>query len=202
MTKQPFKTNTLIHDLRVELRPIAELKHFANNARTHSKKQIRQIAESIKTFGFVNPVIVVEDDQIIAGHGRVEAAKLLKLDEVPTIRLEHLSESERRAYILADNRLAELAGWDEEILAIELQHLLDFDLDFDISVTGFDTPEIDMLILGHEPEHDEYDDLPDIDESGPIISMPGDLWHLGKHRIICGDCQDPNIIDVLMVLLE
>jgi len=198
MTKQPFKAGTLIHDLRVELVPISQLKHYTNNARTHSKKQIRQIAESIKTFGFVNPVLIVEDDNIIAGHGRIEAAMLLKLDEVPTIRLEHLSESERQAYILADNRLAELAGWDEDILAIELQHLMDFDLDFDISVTGFETPEIDLLIQGLEPEHDKYDDLPDIDESGPIISMPGDIWHLGKHRIICGDSRDSNVFDELI----
>ena len=149
----------LMLNLNVEIRPISQLNHYTNNARTHSKKQIRQIAESIKTFGFVNPVLVDENDKIIAGHGRVKAANLLKLDEVPTIRLEHLSESERRAYILADNRLAELADWDNEILAIELQHLMDFDLDFDINVTGFQTAEIDLLIQGLEPEHDEYDEL-------------------------------------------
>lgn len=198
MNTQPFKVSTLIHDLRIELRPVSLLKRYSDNARRHSKKQIRQIAESIKTFGFVNPVLVDENDVMIAGHGRVEAAKLLNLNEVPTIRLEHLSESERRAYILADNRLAELADWDNEILAIELQHLLDFDLVFDISVTGFETPKIDMLIQGQEPEHDSYDDQPDIDENMPIVSVAGDLWRLGKHRIICGDCRDPNTIDVLM----
>ena len=198
MTKQPHRADTLIRDLRVELRPITQLKPYSHNARTHSKKQISQIAESIKAFGFVNPVLIDEDDYIIAGHGRVKAAMLLNLAEVPTIRLKHLTESERRAYILADNRLAELAGWDDEILAIELQHLLDFDLEFNISVIGFETPEIDMLIRGLETEPNADDELPDIDDSVPIISKLGDLWCAGPHRLVCGDCQDPKVMDKLM----
>ena len=132
--------------IAIEQMAPTDLKPYARNARTHSVKQIAQIAASIRTFGFNNPVLIDKHNVIIAGHGRVEAAKLLGLETVPVIRLEHLSEAEKRAYILADNKLAEKAGWDAEILAIELQNLIDLDLDFDISVTGFDMPEIDVLI--------------------------------------------------------
>ena len=111
------------------------LRPYARNARRHSKKQIRQIADSIQRFGFTNPVLVSDDGEIIAGHGRVEAAKLLGLDQVPTLRLSHLSATERGAYVLADNKLALNAGWDQEMLAIELQTLID--LDFDVTLTGF-----------------------------------------------------------------
>ena len=140
-------------DLQVTYRPIAELKTYQRNARTHSKKQIRKIAASIEQFGFTNPVLIDGGGRIMAGHGRVEAAKLLGLDQVPTILLDHLSEAEKQAYILADNRLAELAGWDREILAIELQHLTALELDFDVEVTGFETAEIDLMIesLGSGP---------------------------------------------------
>src|SRR5580704_15410563 len=110
-------------DHKIEIHPVGELAPYPNNARTHSRKQIRQIAESIKRFGFTNPVLIDDAGQIIAGHGRVEAAKLIGLAAVPVLRISHLSEVEKRAYILADNRLAEKAGWDREILAIELQGL-------------------------------------------------------------------------------
>ena len=122
----------------------ASLRPHPNNARTHSNKQIRQIADSIKKFGFCNPVLIDDAKQIIAGHGRVEAAKLLGIDAVPTCRLSHLSEADKRAYILADNKLAEKAGWDRELLAIELQGLID--LDFEIELTGFEMPEIDLIL--------------------------------------------------------
>ena len=112
-------------DGRIEVLPVHQLTPYSNNARTHSKKQIRQIAESIRRFGFTNPVLVDDNGQIIAGHGRVEAARLIGLATLPAIRLSHLSPAEKRAYILADNRLAEKAGWDWEILAIELQELID-----------------------------------------------------------------------------
>jgi hypothetical protein len=117
----------------------------ATNPRTHSEKQLRQIADSIRTFGFTNPVLVDRDNGIVAGHGRVEAAKRLKLKSVPTIRLEDMTEAEIRAYVIADNRLAENAGWDRELLAIELQYLCELDLDFDVTITGFEMPEIDVL---------------------------------------------------------
>ena len=132
--------------LTIEHRPPGELKPYGRNARTHSPKQITEIAASIKAFGFNNPVLIDKADGIVAGHGRVEAAKLLGLPSVPAIRLEHLTEAQKLAYILADNKLAEKAGWDREILAIELQHLMELDLDFDVSVTGFEMPEIDVLI--------------------------------------------------------
>ena len=124
--------------MKIEYTPVRELRPHPNNARTHSKKQIRQIAKSIH---FCNPVLVDDAKQIIAGHGRVEAAKLLSIDAVPTVRLSHLSEADKRAYVLADNKLAEKAGWDRELLAIELQGLIE--LDVDIELTGFEMAEID-----------------------------------------------------------
>src|SRR5712692_6373972 len=130
--------------MKIELTAVRELRPYLNNARTHSRKQIRQIARSIKKFGFCNPVLIDDAKQIIAGHGRVEAAKLLSIDAVPTCRLSHLSEADKRAYILADNRLAEKAGWDKELLAIELQGLID--LNVEIELTGFEMPEIDIIL--------------------------------------------------------
>src|SRR6201982_487697 len=130
--------------MRIEYTSVRELRPHPNNARTHSKKQSRQIANSIAQFGFCNPVLIDDAKQIIAGHGRVEAAKLLGIDAVPTCRLSHLSEADKRAYILADNKLAEKAGWDKELLAIELQGLID--LDFEIELTGFEMPEIDIVL--------------------------------------------------------
>src|SRR5436190_5591632 len=130
--------------MKIEYTAVRELRPHTNNARTHSRKQIQQIANSIKKFGFCNPVLIDDAKQIIAGHGRVEAAKLLGIDAVPTCRLSHLSEAEKRAYILADNRLAEKAGWNKEILAIELQGLIE--LDFEIELTGFEMPEIDFIL--------------------------------------------------------
>src|SRR5216684_4401368 len=121
-----------------------DLRPYAKNARTHSKKQIRQIADSIKRFGFTNPVLISDEDEIIAGHGRVEAAKLLAMESVPTVRLSHLDADQRRAYVIADNKLALNAGWDRELLAIELQALVD--LDFGVEVTGFSLAEIDLVL--------------------------------------------------------
>jgi ParB-like chromosome segregation protein Spo0J len=124
----------------IEMIHVERLTPYAGNARTHSKAQIRQIANSIERFGYVNPVLIDDDEQIIAGHGRVEAAKLLGIVSVPALRLSHLSAADKRAYVIADNRLAEKAGWDRELLAIELQALVD--LDFDIELTGFEMGEI------------------------------------------------------------
>ena len=121
---------------------VSQLRPYPKNARTHSKKQIRQIADSIKRFGFTNPVLISDDNEIIAGHGRVEAAKLIGLKNVPTVRLSHLDAAQRRAYVLADNKLALNAGWDREVLAIELQALID--LDFGAEITGFSLAEIDL----------------------------------------------------------
>jgi DNA modification methylase len=170
--------------------PVDALRPYPRNPRTHSRKQIRQIADSIQEFGFCNPVLVDDNDQIIAGHGRVEAAKRLGMETVPTVRLSHLTEAQKRAYIIADNRLAELAHWDREILAIELQNLTAEDLDFDIEVVGFETGEIDVLIeeLGDGDKlDDEADLIPPVDDKGPAVTRPGDLWTLGEHRLLCGD---------------
>ena len=174
--------------LVIEQMPIASLTPYSGNARTHSPKQIGEIASSIKAFGFNNPVLVDEGGTIIAGHGRVEAAKVLGLDSVPVIRLEHLSEARKRAYILADNRLAEKAGWDREILAIELQHLSSLDLEFDVTITGFEMAEIDVLLGANEIEADDADVVPM--QSGPAVTRLGDLWQIGPHRLICGDATD------------
>ena len=183
----------LIRDLRVETMPVASLKPCARNPRTHSKKQIRQIADSIERFGFNNPVLIDRAGGIVAGHGRVEAAKLLGLENVPTIRLEDLTEAEVRAYVIADNRLAELAGWDRELLAIELQGLIELDLDFDPTITGFEMPEIDILIgeLDADEEDDPADEVPELGDDPPV-TRPGDIWCIGKHRLICGDATDPE----------
>ncbi|WJH39048.1 site-specific DNA-methyltransferase [Aliirhizobium terrae] len=177
--------------------PVDRLVPYANNARTHSKKQINQIAQSIKRFGFCNPVLISEEYTIIAGHGRVQAAKLLGMLEVPVRKLSHLSRDEVRAYILADNKLAENAGWDRDVLAIEMQGLID--LDFDIELLGFSTTEIDFTIEG-EKKPASVDSALDTIESlqpGPAITRSGDLWQLGSHRLICGDARSPEAVSRL-----
>ena len=187
-----------VRDLTVEHLGISTLKPYARNARTHTKKQIRQIAASIETFGWTNPILIDEDRQIVAGHGRLEAAKLLGLEEIPAIRLSDLSEAQVRAYVIADNRLAELAGWDEELLSIELKALCEIELDFDIEVIGFNTAEIDGLVLGPTEADDDADRVPEIDADAPPITFPGDLWQLGKHRLLCGDATDPRSFEALL----
>lgn len=176
----------LCADMHINYVPPAQLKPYERNARTHSKKQVRQIADSIKEFGFTNPVLVDGNQMIIAGHGRVQAAIQLGYEKVPTICLDHLTEAQKRAYIIADNRLAEKAGWDSSILAIELQHLSDLELDFDLTITGFDMPEIDKFIIGDQLPDDSADhDLPSVPEH-PVTRL-GDLWKLGEHFIYCGN---------------
>ena len=170
---------------------VQALKPYSGNARTHSKKQVRQIADSIERFGFTNPVLVADDGTIIAGHGRVLAARLLGMAVVPTLKLSHLSDAERRAYVIADNKLALNAGWDTEILAIELQGLID--LDFDVSMTGFSIAEVDFVL-------DDARDASVETPAGPEDAVPavpaapvtqrGDLWLLGRHKLICGDARE------------
>jgi DNA modification methylase len=190
---QPMSTSQIVE------RKITELRPYARNARTHSKKQIAQIARSIERFGFTNPVLVSDEGEIIAGHGRVEAAKTLGLRFVPTLALSHLSETERRAYVLADNKLALSAGWDKELLAIELQALVD--LEFDTELTGFSLAEVD-LVLDEAGESnpdgtDTAEDLVPVME-GDAVSRRGDLWILGNHRVLCGDTQQQPDLDRLM----
>lgn len=186
-------------DLKVQYRSIEELTPYANNARTHSRRQIKQIAKSIERFGFTNPVLISDDASIIAGHGRVRAAELLGMGQVPTLLLSHLDGAERRAYILADNKLALNAGWDEEILAIELQGLID--LEFDVAFTGFELAEIDLALsfAGKKAGgSDEADEVPEVEAGNPITKR-GDLWVLGNHRLLCGDAQNKTDIDRLVV---
>ena len=178
---------------------ISSLKPYARNARTHSRKQIKQIAASIERFGFTNPVLVSDDGEIIAGHGRVEAAKLLGWKQVPTIALSHLSETERRAYVLADNKLALNAGWDNEILAIELQALSD--LNFDVELTGFSLAEIDLVIDEAGEADPDGTDAPEdevVFATGQPVSRQGDLWQLGRHKLLCGDARSSIDFEALL----
>jgi DNA modification methylase len=177
-------------NLAVEWRDPQVLVPYARNPRTHTKKQIQQIAASIGTFGFTNPILIDDAGGIIAGHGRVEAAKLLGLAAVPTIRLSHLNETQKRAYVLADNRLGELAGWDQSLLAIELQHLTEIDLDFEVEVTGFETVDIDLILSGAaHSEASAENELPVVDPDEIVVPVTrvGDLWQLGRHRLLCAD---------------
>ena len=181
--------------MNIEQIAVSALRPYPRNARTHSRKQIRQIAKSIERFGFCNPALIDDDNQIIAGHGRVEAAKLLNMDRVPVVRLSHLNDDHKRAYILADNRLAEKAGWNREIMTIELQHLID--VGFDVELTGFETADIDLLMDDLSDESEAADSLPAASK-GPAVSRSGDLWFLGKHRLLCGDARSAADYDRLM----
>ena len=184
----------------IENLPIGQLHSWPRNARTHSRKQIRQIAESIRRFGFTNPVLVDGENRILAGHGRVEAARELGMAAAPCLRVDHLSPAEKRAYVLADNKLALNAGWDEELLALELKELMEADIEFDISVTGFSIAEVDQLVEGLAPEEagDPADDrLPDPDDVPSRCGL-GDIWRLGPHRLVCGDSLDPAVVSALM----
>ena len=173
--------------LTIHYKDAALLRSRKRNPRTHTPKQIRQIAASIKEFGFVNPVLVDSFDGIIAGHGRVEAAKLLGMSDIPTVCVDHLTPAEIQAYVIADNRLAELAGWDRKLLALELQEL-SVQPNFDVAVTGFDTAEVDILIGElSEDAPDEVDEVPAIDRSQRSVSRLGDLWRVGDHYLLCGN---------------
>ena len=172
---------------RIELWPLERLKPYENNARTHSAEQVAKIAASIAEFGFTNPVLVDSSDGIIAGHGRLAAATELGLPEVPVIVLDHLSDAQRRAYILADNRLAELAGWDNALLASELSQLNDEG--FDLELIGWSEDELAEMLDGLEPEHLPPQDEPEGASEPPEhpVTERGDVWVLGKHRLMCGD---------------
>lgn len=184
--------------LKIVYRKTDDLAPYAGNARTHSDKQIAQIAASIRQFDFANPVLIDADGGIIAGHGRVAAAKQLGIAEVPTIELAHLSAAERRAYVIADNRLAELAGWDRDILKIEFQALAELDLDFELEITGFETAELDLLLDDDLENADDPADEAPAPEAGPAVTQPDDVWLCGPHRLICGDARDPATYTALM----
>jgi DNA modification methylase len=175
--------------LKIEYRALDALRPAPSNARTHSRKQVRQIAASVRALGFANPLLVDETGTVIAGHGRLEAARSLGLEQVPVIVLGHLSEAGKRALALADNRIALGAGWNLEILAQELTFLSEVQIDFAVEITGFETAEIDLLIDGAKPkESSAADRLPAEPETAPV-TRPGDLWRLGRHRLLCADAR-------------
>ncbi len=177
----------------VDMCLVADLVPYARNARTHSEAQVARIAGSIREFGFNNPVLVDAESGIIAGHGRVLAARKLGLERVPVIELTHLSEAQKRAYVLADNRLAEQAGWDREMLGLELADLSE--LGIDLGDIGFEGAELDAL-LDHgagDPKEEETPEAPDVP-----VSRPGDLWQLGAHRLMCGDATDATAVALLL----
>lgn len=177
--------------LQIETIPVPKLVSHEQNPRKHSKKQIRQIAESIRTFGFRVPVLVDGNNRLICGHGRVEACKLLGMTHVPAIRAGDLSEEKIRAYMVADNRLTEISEWDEVLLAENFKILSDLDLDFGLEVTGFDYGDIESFLMENEDApSSEEPPVPGPDEVS-AVAKPGDLWLLGKHRIVCGDSLDP-----------
>lgn len=190
-------TNTIeIRDLCVEMAPVTSLTPYDQNARTHSKKQIAQIAQSIKGFGWTNPILVDEAGRIIAGHGRLEAAKSLGIDGVPIVRISDLTEDQKRAYTLADNKLALNAGWDGEILKSEMELLLQADLAFSIETTGFEMGEIDVILDGDGASAAERS-IPEPRTDWHATDI-GDVWQLGRHRLICGDALDPATYDKLL----
>lgn len=177
---------------RYELVPVGELIPYVNNARTHSDGQIVKLQASIREFGFVNPVLIDGSKNIIAGHGRVEAAKREGISEVPCVFVEHLTDTQRKAYILADNRLAEDAGWDVDILKLELDALAN--LDFDIALTGFDVSDMSAP----DVSDDDFDADAVADAIAEPVTKLGDIWQLGRHRLMCGDSTDRATVDRLM----
>jgi DNA modification methylase len=184
---------------QIEMVPLKSLKKSARNARTHSKKQIEQIANSILRFGFIIPIVVDARNGIRAGYGRAEAAESIGLKVVPVIRVTDLSDTELRAFMLADNRIAEGAGWDRELLAIELNDLQIAlpEVGLDLGITGFEPCDVDTIIGNFaEGEGDPDDEIPEVTEAA--TAGPGDMFHLGNHRLIVGDARDANVYNRLM----
>lgn len=181
-------------DLAVSYRPIADLKPDPRNARTHSKKQIAQLCASIQSFGFTNPILVDEGGVLIAGHGRLRAAKEVGLATVPVIELLGLTEAQKKALRLADNKIALNAGWDLEILKLELAEIATIDVDFDLTLTGFASGEIDVVLKAANDPDDEV--IPAVPTEPR--TQPGDIWVLGEHRIGCGDGRDATFLQRLV----
>ena len=182
------------NELKIEYRKTSELIPYVNNSRTHSDEQVTQIASSMKEFGFTNPLLLDEDGGIIAGHGRLQAATLLNMDEVPTITLSGLTKAQRKAYVIADNQLALNAGWNLDTLKLEIETLQE--LDFDTEVLGFD--EDFLASLMDEPvdgltDEDEVPEAPEVP-----VSVRGDIWQLGNHRLMCGDSTSIDDVETLM----
>jgi DNA modification methylase len=187
--------------LSVTYRPIDELKPDPANPRLHSKKQIRQIANSIRKFGFNAPVLVDRNDKVICGHGRLLACRELRMTDVATVCLDHLTPAQARAFMIADNRLTEIASWDDRLLAEQLKELSLLDLDFSLELTGFEMGEIDLRIASFEEVPDPSDDPADVVPELPArmpLTRPGDLWWLDDHRVLCGNALEPADFETLM----
>jgi len=179
----------------MQLVPITKLVPYVNNARTHSPEQINKLRSSLREFGFINPIIIDRDYGVIAGHGRILAAKEEGIDEVPCVFADHLTEAQKKAYIIADNRMAMDAGWDEELLRVEIEALQGEN--FDVSLTGFDEKEIAALFDdGSKVKEDDFDVGAELEK--PAFSKAGDIWMLGRHRLICGDSTNPDTFAALM----
>ena len=185
-------------DIQIAQWPVDRLVPYARNSRTHSEEQVAQIAASIAEFGFVNPILVGADGTIVAGHARLSAARKLKLTDVPVIVLDHLSATQRRALVLADNRLAMSAGWDEEMLRVELESLKEDA--FDLNLIGFSDEELQDLLADPEPEPaaglTDEDAVPEASEA--LITVPGDVWVLGTHRLLCGDSTQIESVEMVL----
>ncbi len=179
----------MITTTQMQLVDINKLIPYVNNARTHSPEQITKLRSSLREFGFINPVLIDRKYNVLAGHGRIAAAKEEGITEVPCVFVEHLSEAQKKAYILADNRMAMDAGWDTDLLLVEMESLKD--MGFDIGMTGFDEKEIaDLFETDTEGEGDNFD--VDAELEKPCFSKTGDVWHIGRHTVICGDSTDPE----------
>jgi ParB-like chromosome segregation protein Spo0J len=184
--------------LAIEMIDLSALRPYAKNARRHSRAQIKQIAKSIEAFGFTNPILVSDELEILAGHGRAAAAQQNGMKQVPIVRLSDLSQ--RKAYVLANNKLALNAGWDQEVLAIELQGLID--LGFDVEATGFALGEIEVILdeaaegAPNDPMGGAEDEIPLVRDTA--VSRSGDLWRVGRHRLVCGDARDARAYESLL----
>ena len=185
-------------DYPIERLQLEVIRKNPRNARVHNGRQIAKLAGSITAFGFVVPVIVDEENLLVCGHARVEAAAQIGLTTIPVIRIRHLSEVEKRAFVIADNRLAELASWDDELLREELKFLDELAVEFDFSVIGFDTAEIDLVLDAPVSANGKDDRLPEASPAEQPVTELGDLWVLGKHRLFCGDALAPSSYEVLL----
>jgi DNA modification methylase len=200
MLEQAMNEPIRHRSLAIEMIDLSALRPYAKNARRHSRTQIKQIAKSIEAFGFTNPILVSDELEILAGHGRAAAAQLIGLKQAPIVRLSELSPAEKKAYVLADNKLALNAGWDQEVLAIELQGLID--LGFDVEATGFALGEIEVILdeaaeaTPNDPIGGAEDEIPIVGDSA--VSRSGDVWLVGRHRLVCGDARDAEAYQALL----
>src|SRR5215472_15615944 len=204
--RSPRHNSNSRRNLQIVYRWLDELKPDPANPRCHTQKQIRKIADSIGTFGFNVPILIDHDDKVICGHGRLAAGRELGCRElgcreVPTVRLDNLSPAQTRAFMIADNRLTEIAAWDDRLLAQQLKDLSLLGLDFSLELTGFEMPEIDLRIASLDDTPEGVDDPADVLPAAaidPPLSRIGDLWILGRHRVLCGNALDPTAFPALI----